>query len=105
MYQSSNSAAVVADCIAKRWEKAGADSFTVPISITQIEQGYFVGFEMHVMVQPIPFGLKHPAYSVWAEVMTTPSGSATEYHRAMQFTHERIDRAVQECQEQGEGTR
>lgn len=69
-----------------------------------MEDGYFVGFEVPVLILPFPLGLKHPTYSVWAEVKEAASSSETEYHRALQFTHERIDRGVQECQEQGKGS-
>jgi hypothetical protein len=104
-YKSAGSPSVVSECIAKRWENAGASGFKVPIELTEMEDGYFVGFNVPVLILPFPLGLKHPTYSVWAEVHKAASGSETEYHRALQFTHERIDRAVQECQEQGEGPR
>jgi len=61
---------------------------------------YFVGVELNTLFNPIPLGLEHPNYAVWAEVKEFSSGSETKYHRALQFSHKRIDRVVKECQEQ-----
>ena len=98
-YRSGYPAEAVASCIAEKWENCGATGFKVPISMTRSDNGYFVAFEMDPFVNPMIFG-KHPGYSVWADVTDSGSGSATEYYRAMQISHGRIDKAVKECQQQ-----
>lgn len=99
-YKSELSALVVSECIADKWANAGAsERYKVPIAVEKQEDGYFVAFSLQrLFFSPIIFGLKHPTYSVWAKVTETANGSTTEYHRAFQIWHARIDRAVQDCQ-------
>lgn len=105
-YNSRRSASDVAQCIAKRWENSGSSGYKVPVSVERQERGYFVAFALQgPFFSPIVFDRKHPTYSVWAEVNESPSGSATEYHRAFQFMHKKIDRAVHECQEERHDSR
>jgi len=89
----------VADCITMGWTNSPSSGYKAPISIEGQEQGYFVAFDLgRPLFSPIIFGLKHPLYPVWAEVKESPSGSTTEYHRAFQIWHKKIDRAVEDCQ-------
>jgi len=89
----------VAECVAAGWRKSGITSLEVPVSLTKNDDVYFVGVELGYPFNPIPLGLEHPTYAVWAEVSATDSGSQTKYHRAMQIVHKRIDSVVQDCQE------
>lgn len=99
MYKSSNPSQMVAQCIAERWERVGMAG-KVPVSIDKIENGYFVGVELHPMpFSPCILGLKHPFYAVWAEVKDDGPGSVTEYKWALQIVHEKLDKAVMECQQ------
>jgi hypothetical protein len=83
----------------KGWENSGATSIKVPVSIIKTDNVYFVGVELNYLFNPIPLGLEHTDYAVWAEVRESTDGSETKYHRALQFSHKRIDRVVKECQE------
>jgi hypothetical protein len=104
-YSSSRPASVVSDCIAEGWRRLAMSGYELPVSRTKLEHQYFVGVELSNWYGPLPTGAKHPTYAVWAEVTEAPAGSTTEYRRAYQFTHERTDRVVKECQEAGPGTR
>lgn len=97
-YNSNRPASVVSNCIAEGWKKSPTSGYMLPVSLTKFEQYYFVGVELHNWFGPPPTGTKHSTYPVWAEVSESASGSVTEYHRAYQITHKRIDRVVQECQ-------
>jgi len=98
-YQSEQPPGVVSSCIARGWRGAGASGYGVPISVEELENGYLVALALAAPpFSPVIFGLKHPRHSVWAEVTEAPQGSMTEYHRAFQITHARIDRVVVECQ-------
>jgi len=89
----------VSECIAEGWRKSPWSGFPLPVSLTKSEQIYFVGVELHpTFDSPVVTGSDHPFYAVWAEVTELPVGSKTKYHRAYQFTHERIDRVVVDCQ-------
>lgn len=103
-YESTRPASVVSKCIAEGWKKSPESGHMLPISLTKSEQYYFVGVELGGGWYSLPSGTKHPSYPVWAEVSESPSGSVTEYHRAYQITHKRIDRVVQECQEWEQGS-
>jgi hypothetical protein len=104
-YNSDRPASVVSECIAAGWKKSPKSGYVLPVSLTKLEQYYFVGVELHYCFSPLPMGKKHPTHPVWAEVRESASGSVTEYHRAYQIKHERIDRVVQECQESEQGLR
>lgn len=97
-YKSTRPASVVSKCIAEGWKKSPKSGYMAPVSLTKFEQYYFVGVELGGGWYSLPSGTKHPSYPVWAEVRDSASGSVTEYHRAYQITHKRIDRVVQECQ-------
>ena len=99
-YKSENPSVVVASCIAKKWENAPTSGFTVPVSIARNDNGYFVGIQAHGLYEDILdwlIGLK--LYNVWVDVTDADLGSLTEYRRWMQLSHERLDKAVEECQE------
>ena len=98
-YKSERSPLSVAECIAGRWRQCGATGIAVPVSITKTDNTCFVAVELGYVFNPIPLGFEHPNHAVWAEVIESGSGSETKYHRALQITHGRIDRAVIECQE------
>ncbi len=97
-FKSVHSSHAVASCIAKEWEQSGM-SGKVPVILEKQNNGYFVGVAIPTGWYGIPSGAKHSRYPVWAEVADTDSGSVTEYHRAYQIFHSRIDKAVCECQE------
>lgn len=103
-YNSNRPASVVSKCIAEGWKKSPASGSMLPVSLTKSEQYYFVGVDLHSWFS-LPTGTKHPTYPVWAEVSESASGSVTEYHRTYQITHKRIDRVVQECQGEEQGSR
>ncbi len=98
IYKSAYPSQAVAQCIAQRWEKVGMAG-KVPVSIEKIDNGYFVGVELHPMLfTPCIMGLKHPFHAVWAEVKDNGPGSVTEYKWALQVVHGKIDKAVLDCQ-------
>jgi len=89
-----------------RWGNSGSSGARVPISVQKQDRDYFVAFALQgPLFSPIIFGRKHPTYPVWAEVKKSPSGSTTEYHRALQIWHRKLDRAVEECQVETEKPR
>lgn len=71
----------------------------VPVILEKQNNSYFVGIAIPTGWYGIPSGAKNSRYPVWAEVTDTDSGSVTEYHRAYQIFHGRIDKAVCECQD------
>jgi len=101
-YTSYKSALDVSECIAREWRIAPRSGNEAPVSLTKTENYYFVGVELYPIFFPslVVTGTDHPFYPVWAEVSNAPLGSKTKYHRAYQITHDVIDRAVVECQEQ-----
>jgi len=98
-YKSADPPQMVAQCIAQRWQKVGMAG-TVPVSIEKIDNGYFVGVELHpLLFSPCIMGLKHPFHAVWAEVKDDGPGSVTEYKWALQVVHGKLDKAVLDCQQ------
>jgi len=98
-FKSVHSSDVVASCIKNGWEHSAWSGLKVPVIIEKQNNGYFVGVALGSDFYTLPSGLKHPSYPVWAEVTDTDSGSVTEYHRAYQIFHGRLDKAVCGCQE------
>ena len=101
-YSGTLPSQAVAQCIANEWRRCGATGYTVPVRIDRQSNGYFVGVELRYCLDPLIYGKKHPEYAVWAEVTDSNPGSATEYHRAMQISHNCIDNVVRKCQEQNQ---
>jgi len=98
-YTSHLPASEVSSCIASGWGNAPRSGIQAPIELSDAEPCYFVTFGLYpTFPSPIIFGTKHPFNAVWVEVCPSPGGSATEYHRAMQFTHKIIDGVVERCQ-------
>jgi hypothetical protein len=100
--KASTSSEAVAACIAEQWRHCGASGFSVPVVKERTDAGFFVGIAT-AGINALPSGAKHAGYSVWAEITDTESGSATEYHKAYQFTSGCIDKVVRECQEVAPG--
>lgn len=95
-YTSPRSKLDVSECIAKGWEKVPASGYELTAFITDFTEYYFVAIEF----PSIPSDGKHSEYDVWSEIRDSDSGSKTEYHRAFQIFHERLDQVVMDCQKQ-----
>jgi len=108
-YKSVHPSQVVAACIAKDWEQRvakqwGRHTNVVHVVTKEITNGCFVGIRFPGMNEGIILtwglaGLKHPLWSVWAEVTDAASGSKTLYHRALFNWPYHFDEGVRQCQE------
>lgn len=97
-YSSNRYRLVVADCIAAGWKTVPRSGVELPV-FRQETSGYSViGAGPPVLFSMLPLSSRHPTFAVWAEVHEAATGSTTEYFRAYQFTHERLDRVVTDCQ-------
>jgi hypothetical protein len=97
-FKSEQPASVVASCIEKGWEQS-ALSGKIPVITEKKANGYFVAPVFEKSIISILCGSKHPPYMVWAEVTDSNSGSMTTYFSARPIFHDKIDKAVRNCQE------
>jgi hypothetical protein len=96
-FESTQSSYVVATCIEKGWEQSALSK--VPVIVKKQANGYLVVPVLDKSLISILCGSKHPPYMVWAEVTDSNSGSMTTYFRARPIFHDKIDKAVRNCQE------
>lgn len=107
-FTSVQPAEVVAACIAKDWQQRVVQQLgphaNVPVVTKENTNECFVGIRLPGMNEGVILtwglaGLKHPLWSVWAEVTDTASGSKTLYHRALFNWPYHFDQGVRQCQE------